>query len=251
MANQPSWLTARPVAHRGLHDQSAGLIENTLPAFEAAVARGFSIECDVQLTADESAVVFHDDTLDRLTAQSGPVINQPLAALEDIPVTGSGHPIPSLAKVLAELDGRAPLIIEMKSRFDGDTRLATAVAGCLAAYTGPAAVMSFDPALVHAYAKLGTGRPTGIVATKMDPSYWPPQITAWQRLRYGRLLHRAALRADFIAYDQGHLPSIAPLAARWLGRKKLLSWTVRDAATARRLRPYVDQIIFEGFDPLG
>ena len=63
----PDWLTARPIAHRGLHDRAASRPENTLAAARAAVAGGFAIECDVQLSADGEAMVFHDAALGRLT----------------------------------------------------------------------------------------------------------------------------------------------------------------------------------------
>lgn len=72
MPNLP-WLTARPIAHRGLHDEKIGVIENTPSAALAAVEVNYGIECDVQITADNEAMVFHDDTLDRLTASGGPL----------------------------------------------------------------------------------------------------------------------------------------------------------------------------------
>ena len=249
MSRPPDWLTARAVAHRGLHDPRSGLVENTMPAFEAAIGRGFAIECDVQVTAEGDAVVFHDDRLDRLTGESGPVAARSVRELAAMAVRGAGDTIPSLARMLAEIDGRTPLVIEVKSRFDGDMRLADAVAGALGAYHGPAALMSFDPAVMRHLASHRTGRPLGIVATRMTRSHWP-HVPAGRRMLASLLLHGPALRADFIAYDQARLPAVAPLLLCGLGRKALLSWTVRDAATARRVLRHADQIIFEGFDPL-
>lgn len=250
MPNCPDWLIARPIAHRGLHDVAAGLVENTVPAFEAAIARGFAIELDVQLTADGDAVAFHDHELDRLTGESGPVLDRTAQDLAKLLVTGSGSTIHTLASVLAHVDGRTPLIIELKSRFDGEMGLADAVAGALQAYHGPAAIMSFDPNIVARFAHHKTGRPLGVVSTSMAKRHWEG-LSLWRRFVYGALLHPAALMADFVSYDQGSLPSLSPLLAKYLGRKRLISWTVRDQATARRLAPYVDQITFEGFDPHG
>src|SRR5262245_28821237 len=105
----PAWLTARPVAHRGYHDRDAGRIENTIPAAEAAIARGFAIECDLQLTKDDVAVVFHDDTLDRLTEAMGPVKTRTLTELKGIPLCGTEARIPTLDELLAVIGGRAPL----------------------------------------------------------------------------------------------------------------------------------------------
>lgn len=248
MPHCPDWLTARPIAHRGLHDRAAGRVENTLPAFDAAIERGFAIELDVQLTSDGEAVVFHDHVLDRLTGQTGPVLDRTAQELTQIEVTGAGARIDTLAAVLAHVDGRVPLVVEVKSRFDGEMRLADAVAGALQAYQGPAAIMSFDPQVVARLATHKSGRPLGIVAARMGWPHWM-ELSAWQRYLFGALIHPAALRADFVSYDQGSLPALSPLMAKYVGRKALISWTIKDQATARRLAPYVDQITFEGFDP--
>jgi glycerophosphoryl diester phosphodiesterase len=248
MPNTPAWLTSRPIAHRGLHNADHGLIENTLGAFEAAIAHGFSIELDVQQTADGDVVVFHDHTLDRLTAQTGSVRQRTREDLETIVVTGSGGTIPSLAKVLASVDGRAPLVVELKSRFDGNTVLADAVAGAVTAYGGPLAIMSFDPALIARIAKHKTRRPLGIVSAHMSYKYWG-DISAWHKFRLGALLHGPGLWCDFISYHQGALPALSPMLAKWLGGKALACWTVKDVANAKRVLRYADAITFEGFDP--
>lgn len=248
MPNTPPWLTARPAAHRGLHNRNLGLIENTVPAFDAAIERGFAIELDVQPTVDGDAVVFHDHTLSRLTPEQGDVRDHTREALEAIPVTGSGTTIPSLAKVLAHIDGRTPLIIELKSNFDGALGLADAVAGATNAYPGPLALMSFDPALVARLRTHRLGRPLGIVAASMGYEHWV-HLPRWQSFVQGALLHGPALWCDFVSYNHDHLPAVSPLLAKWLGRKALLCWTVKSPAAAKRVRPYVDAITFEGFDP--
>lgn len=250
MSKAPPWLTTRAIAHRGLHGSTTGLIENTLAAFEAAIARGFGIECDVQLTQDEEAVVFHDFSLQRLTPESGDVKDRPLTALQTVPITGSGETIPSLAQALAHISGRTPLFIEVKSKFDGDVRLADTVADCLSAYQGPAAVMSFDPKIVDRFRQRRTGRPVGMVAAKMSYAHWG--YLPWRRrLILGALVHKVAFASDFIAYDQKSLPALAPLAHKYLGGRPLLSWTVKSRQTDKRIAPYVNQIIFEEFDPHG
>ena len=94
------WLTARPIAHRGYHDRHAGRLENTLSAAEAAIARSFAVECDLQLTADGAVIVFHDDTLDRLTDLKGPVAAKSLAELKAARLSGSTDRIPTLAELL-------------------------------------------------------------------------------------------------------------------------------------------------------
>src|SRR3954462_8220896 len=132
-----AWLTARPIAHRGYHDRSAGRIENTLSAAAAAIASGFAIECDLQLTADGEAVVFHDDTLERLTeAAVGPVRTRTLAELKAMALRNTGDRIPTLGELLAAIDDRVPLIAELKSDWSGDRRLEARVATILSGYRG-------------------------------------------------------------------------------------------------------------------
>jgi glycerophosphoryl diester phosphodiesterase len=80
----PDWLTARPVAHRGLHDGARGVIENMPAAAQAAIAGNFSIECDIQLTSDGEAMVHHDDVLGRLTEGSGALLDKTAAELKAI-----------------------------------------------------------------------------------------------------------------------------------------------------------------------
>src|SRR5690606_30734226 len=107
-------------------------IENTLPAAEAAIARGFAIECDIQLSADDRVIVFHDDTLDRLTSATGDIAKHSLAEIRAARFRAGDAVIPTLEDLLDLVDGRVPLIVEFKSRFAGDRRLA-AVAGAVLA----------------------------------------------------------------------------------------------------------------------
>src|ERR1700692_2966430 len=137
-----AWLTARPIAHRGYHDRRAGIVENTLSAAEAAIAKRFAIECDLQLTADGEAIVFHDDTLDRLSQGTGPVRALPLAALRAIRLRDTPDRIPSLIELLSLIADRTPLIAELKSDWTGDRRLEKRVAQILSSYNGRVAVMS-------------------------------------------------------------------------------------------------------------
>ena len=116
----PAWLTARPIAHRGLHARENGIVENTLSAAQAAIERGFSIECDVQLTSDGNAAVFHDFTLEGLTKGSGEVVSRSAAALSALTLKDSTDRISRLEAFLEVIGGRTPLIIEIKSQHDGD-----------------------------------------------------------------------------------------------------------------------------------
>ncbi|HEY6028873.1 MAG TPA: glycerophosphodiester phosphodiesterase family protein, partial [Pseudolabrys sp.] len=140
------WLTARPVAHRGLHEASRGVIENTASAFAAAIAGGYGIECDVQLSRDGEAMVHHDGALGRLTEGQARLTDLTAAELKAVPFRQTADRMLTLGDLCTLVAGRVPLLVEIKSRFDGDLRLTQRVAEQFASYNGPVAAMSFDPA---------------------------------------------------------------------------------------------------------
>lgn len=247
----PSWLVAKPIAHRGLHDKANGVIENTLSAAEAAIARGFPIELDVQLTADNEAIVFHDFDLARLTDATGPVVERRLADLTGIGISGSkgGDKIPSLKQFLDTIAGRVPLVIEIKSRFDGDVRLTKRVCEILADYKGPFVVKSFDPFVVTT---LRTSAPTitrGIIgelhfASKGD-SFMSPEL----KHRLANLLHFSESQPQFVSWKVDDLPCAGPYLCKVLGNLPVMTWTVRNPEQRARAEKHADQMVFEGFIP--
>src|ERR1700716_3072208 len=135
----PDWLTARPVAHRGLHDAARGIIENMPGAAQAAIDGNFGIECDVQLTADDEAMVHHDDALGRLTEGSGALLDMTASELKAVKFKDTAERMMSLGDLCALVQGRVPLVIEVKSHFDGDRRLGARMAEGLRSYRGPRA----------------------------------------------------------------------------------------------------------------
>src|SRR3954452_5203303 len=143
------WLTARPVAHRGLHDAAAGVIENTASAFAAAIADDFAIETDLQISSDGEAMVHHDFALGRLTLGSRQLAAMTAAGLKEVPFKATADRIMTLGELCDFVAGRTPLVIELKGRLDGDRRLATRAAEILKSYAGPVAVMSFGSDVVQ------------------------------------------------------------------------------------------------------
>jgi glycerophosphoryl diester phosphodiesterase len=243
----PAWLTARPVAHRGLHDAARGIIENMPAAAEAAVAGNFSIECDIQLTADGEAMVHHDDALGRLTEGSGALLAMTAAELKAVPFKGTSERMMSLGDLCALVNGRVPLLIEVKSHFDGDRRLVRRMEQVLASYSGPAAGMSFDPDQVLGLRETMPDRPRGVVAQRdYNDDYWK-NITPEQRHSMLHLRHAFRTRPHFVAYWVNQLPAPAPWIARNLFGLPLLTWTVRTPEQRVRAGRYADQMIFEGF----
>jgi glycerophosphoryl diester phosphodiesterase len=242
-----AWLTARPIAHRGLHDAAAGVIENTASAFAAAIGSGYGIECDLQISADREAMVHHDDALGRLTEGSGRLAEMSAAAIKKVRFKQSTDHIMTLGELCDLVGGRATLALELKSRFDGDARLARRTADVLATYKGPVAAMSFDPQLVEALRHIAPPLIRGIVAQRYYDD-WPGLPPALAR-QMAHLMHLPRTRPHFIAYAVRDLPALAPLLARMLLRLPLLTWTVRSEDERRRAAAYADQIIFEGWRP--
>ena len=240
------WLTAQPVAHRGLHTNAAGVIENTASAFRAAIDGGFAIETDVQITADGEAMVHHDFALGRLTLGSRQLAAMTAAGLKDVPFKDTADRMMTLGELCDFVGGRVPLVIELKSRFDGNLALAKRAAAVLKTYAGPAVLMSFDPAPVAALREIAPGLPRGIVAER---HYEDTDLSDSQKRSLASLTHAPRTRPDFVAYHVQDLPSFGPWIARNIFRLPLLAWTVRSDADRARARRWADQMIFEGFRP--
>lgn len=244
------WLVARPIAHRGLHDKAAGVIENSLTAAQAAISGNFGIECDVQLSADGEAMVFHDFVLDRLTPETGRVADRTAGALSKIELKGSSDRIPTLKTFLDAIGGRVSVVVEVKSRFDGDLALTKRTAEVLKAYPDqPIVLKSFDPGIVTALRTLAPGLPRGIVAMS-DYAYADyDHLDAATKHAFANLLHFGESQPDFLSWKVADLPSAAPYLCREALGLPVMSWTVRNAQDRERAARHADQMVFEGFTP--
>jgi glycerophosphoryl diester phosphodiesterase len=252
-AKAPAWLVERPIAHRGFHEEAKGVIENTLRSAEAAIARRFAIEFDVQMSRDGEAFVFHDQTLDRLTDATGPFAAMSAAEIVKIRIKGADEPPPTLAAFLEAVGGRTPVICELKSQFDGDWRIADRVAALAAGYDGPLAFKSFDHDLV-AYLRLRRPRtahpggpcPIGILA---QASYDNPDwafLSAEQKRDWTDFDHFDLARPDFLSWSVDDLPHKIPFLVKELHGAPVIAWTVRNARQREAARKWADQIVFDG-----
>ena len=245
-------LFPRPVAHRGLHDRANGIIENSASAFAAAIAGDFAIECDLQLTSDGHAVVFHDEKLERLTGETGLVSDRTLAEMTSLKLLDSaaGDCPQTLDAFLDQIAGRALLQIELKHQPSGEAtrRLAEVAAAALARYTGPVTVESFDPELITLIREFGFTGPRGIITYDYEGEDYPPGITEEERYTLRHLLHWHETQFDFISCSKDALTLPAITFWRALG-KPVTAWTIRSRVEAEAARPYIDQIVFEGFNP--
>ncbi|MGV2497695.1 glycerophosphodiester phosphodiesterase family protein [Pelagerythrobacter aerophilus] len=212
--------------------------ENSPSAFAEAMARGLAIECDVQRTGDGQAAVFHDWELDRLTDERGPVIRRPLAEIERIALAGSSDRVPSLERMLAQIGGRVPVLIELKSKRERRVApLCLAVRRALDGYRGPHAVMSFDPRVSRWFSVHAPRTVRGLVVTEEDDK---GVVGLWRR--HAALWHA---RPDFLAYDVRDLPSRFAAGQRKRGIP-VLTWTVRSPELRERAALHADAPIAEG-----
>jgi glycerophosphoryl diester phosphodiesterase len=245
------WLVRRPIAHRGLHDRAKGIIENSAAAFSGAMAHGFAMECDVQLTSDGEAVVFHDFTLDRLTDQNGLVRERTAAALAGIALAGSGvtNRIQTLAQLIDQVQGKCPLVVEIKSRFDGDLRLTRRVVEVLKGRSEQVAVKSFDPRVVAALRMMMPECPRGIVAMSRYEYQDYETVPADEKRAMANLLHFSQMQPDFISWHVKDLPHCGPYLCRTQLGLPVMTWTVRTPDDVTLARAHADQMVFEGFLP--
>jgi glycerophosphoryl diester phosphodiesterase len=232
-----NWLTARPIAHRGLHDMNQARFENTLSAFEAAAAGGYAIECDVVLSAEGVPMVFHDFTLERLTSETGAVIGRTSAELGNLHIGGTADHIPTLAEALALVAGRVPIIIELKGHDETDMRLVGAVGNVLAGYQGHAAIMSFDHWLIRRFQHDAAGLPAGLTAEGTKASDLEQHFSM------------LSANLSFISYNVHHLPNPFISFCRQKLAMPVITWTVREPQTVALTQAHADQMTFEGFNP--
>lgn len=248
--NLPRAFYGAPFAHRGLHDISDGRPENSRAAIRAAIAMGYGIEIDVQLSADDAAMVFHDYGLERLTAESGSIRANKSATLAQMKLRGGDEGIPTLEEVFDLVGGRVPLLVEVKDQDGGMGAdigaLEVAVVTALEGYAGPLALMSFNPNSVVRMAELAPNVPRGIVTSAYDPADWSLPEDTCAHLRAIRDYDRAG--ACFISHEATDLarPRVAELKAEG---SMICCWTVRSAAEETVARMVADNITFEGYHP--
>lgn len=238
-----------PITHRALHDRARGVIENSPSAIKAAVEAGYGIEIDLQLSSDGVPMVFHDEELNRLTDETGPVNARTAAELGQIRLKGSTDTIPTVAEVLKLIAGKVPLLIEIKDQTlvmgPTDGKLEAATAAALTGYQGDVALMSFNPHSIAHMARLAPHLPRGITTSAYEPDDWAPlPVEVCDRLR--PIPDYDATGSSFISHEGRDLarPRVAELKAQGA---KVLCWTIRSAADEALARQVADNVTFEGY----
>ncbi len=239
------WLVERPIAHRGLHDKAARVWENTASSFLGAIKADYAIECDLQISADGEAMVFHDAKLQRLTGDVGLVRDHTVKQLQKLTVGNGNDHMQTLAELLEQVDGKVTLVIEMKSHWDGNVALAQRALQVLENYQGPYGLMSYDPDLMAAVAELSPHTVRGITADRaVDSNY--SRLPLARRIAMRNFEHLAETRPHFVSYYFRDMPFPAIQSIRSAGHP-VISWTIRNPEQESLARRWSDQITFEGY----
>lgn len=236
------WIRKYPIAHRGLHGSEYP--ENSMPAFEAAAAAGYGIELDVHLSADGRLVVMHDDDVKRMTGEEGVVADLDVATLRTYRLSGTTYTIPVLDDVLQVIDGRVPVLVEVKTG-SPMAKAGPELVRALHGYRGPVAVQSFDPRVVLWLRRNAPDITRGQIAS----DFRSEELPAAQKILLRTMALNAVTRPHFIAYNVEAMPTVFVSLWRKVLRVPVLLWTVRNQAQADSAAEHRAMIIFEGFTP--
>ncbi|MCR5294398.1 MAG: acylphosphatase [Lachnospiraceae bacterium] len=230
-------------AHRGLFDPEAGIPENSMPAFEKALEEGYGIELDVRMTADNQFVVLHDRNLKRAAGVDALADEKTLRELSELTLFGTELRVPIFYEVLKTVDGKVPLLIEVKCEKGMDYKeIVRELVFYLDGYEGKVLIESFHPGILAELAR-------------QRPQYLRGQLS--ERFPEETLLAKAfticlfnfLAKPDFISYRINDSGSAGFILQRYIYRSVMAGWTVRDADSLKALKGIVDLFIFEGFRP--
>ena len=236
MKHNLTWMTGRPIAHRGLHNTANNILENTLPACRAAMQMGYNIEVDLHPSSTGEPIVFHDATLERLAGDPRNVRDLSPAELGNISLENSDENIATFEQLLQLVDGKTGIVLEMKGVAGEDEGFVAAIADCLKNYHGPVAIMSFYHWLLKDARQFAPSLPLGLTAMGDDERYQQHETIA------------AQCDFDFLSYKWKDLPCKFATQFRQTG-KPLICWTVKSPAQQPKALRHCDQITFEGFKP--
>ena len=232
-------------AHRGLFDNGEGIPENSMAAFRRAVEHGYGIETDIHLSSDGVCVLHHDDTLTRICGVDGLLREKTAAELTKTSLLGTAETVPLFSEFLSLVDGRVPLVLELKSEAGNREALVDAVLRALEGYTGPYCIESFDPRILAVLRRRAPHVVRGQLAGKLGRGTVSPLTGFLLR----NLMLNVIARPDFIAYRfTDRKNPIFRLNTSVLGATRVY-WTIRTPEEFKAARADSGIPIFEGFEP--
>lgn len=243
--NRPdtSGLEGYHYAHRGYYDQEAGIPENSLPAFQAAVDAGYGIELDVQLSSDGIPMVIHDPDLERLCGVAGKVWDYTCAELQQMTLLDTGERIPTLEEALAVIGGQVPIIVEHKMD-KVDTAVCEKAYAVLREYEGAYCVESFHPLVLLWYRQ----HAPEVIRGQLAQEYWKVEKFQGKPLYtvLSFLPANVATRPDFIGYAYGDASNLSLRLCRVMGAMTM-GWTVESPEAYEEAKGQFDAVIFGEF----
>lgn len=247
MLHRPDYkiLAGYQYAHRGLHDNATEAPENSMAAFRKAVEAGYGIELDVQLTKDRIPVVFHDESLERVCGVKGNVRDYTYEELQEFTLCQSEEKIPMFADFLKLVDGKVPLIIEIKIH-ENYQIVCEKADELIRAYQGKYCIESFHPLAVYWYRKNRPQVIRGQLSSRLsEPG--KPESLLYKMVHY--LLFNCVGKPDFIAYEHLHEKNISRRICRYFYKALSVAWTIKSQEQLDNNQDKFDLFIFEGFIP--
>lgn len=238
------WISSVPIAHRGLNSDT--IPENSMASFEAAIAKQYAIELDIHLLADGNIAVFHDEDLQRVTGVEGKIADQTAAQVQQLKLLHTDQTVPLIEEALALVQGKVPLLIEIKSKDKSKVgTLEPTLMQKLADYTGDYAIQTFNPYSLEWFKHHAPQVPRG----QLSGNFKGEDLTWSKKLLLSNLLLNAVSRPHFIGYDIQALPHPAPAIARQWFKIPIVAWTVRSETDRAKAEKVADNIIFEHILP--
>ena len=234
------WLLKTPVAHRGLHDIENGIPENSFKAYEAAIENGYPIEMDIQLTSDNALVCFHDDNLKRMTGADSLIWDKTLEEVESLSLAGTTEKIPLFDDFLKFVNGRTPVVIELKSQRTKGV-IVDEVIKRLDGYKGDFVVQSFDPFIMREFRKK---RPDFIRGQLIDKGRHK-QLSFFADKLLGMAFFNFTVRPDFMNMNVEYIP----VSKRMSKNRRVITWTIRNDEDRKKAEKFADNYIFEIIRP--
>ena len=230
-----SWVLTSPVAHRGLHGEGAG--ENTFTAYQRAIDKGYPIEMDVQLTSDGVPVCFHDDNLVRVTGENALIWDKTYDQIKHLKISATNDGIPLFSEFLSFVNGKVPLMIEIKKQKNGNSGIEKKVVDLLKDYKGEYVVQSFDPRIMAKIKKLNPQ----IIRGQLGGGVVKGQIPFLQYVVVKNMLLNFLSKPDFINYDLNCAPFKKNLP--------VIYYTVRTEEQLKKLKSLNANFVFENVKP--
>ncbi len=238
-----TWLCTMPIAHRGLHNEE--FPENSLASYENAIAHGYAIELDVRLIDDGTVIVFHDDKLARMTGEDKYASTLTLADLDNIYLKNTDQKIPTFKQVLDLVDGRVPILVEIKNE-DKPGVLENKTIELLRAYKGEYAIQAFNPFVLEYFRHHAPEIKRGILSALFRKHQLPSFI---KRFALSKMLLNGIAKPDFITYRHECLPN--KYVNKYVKKHNVpvIAWTLENQEETDKVIPNCDNYIFENFIP--